>query len=154
MCPSLCVSCSEERSIGRAKTSKTRTGIKTREWTRLGFSLECLEQFLRTQSPVRVLYLHNFSWFRLPESRNSRMTPQKLMCGRSSKRPDQMSTRKSPLRMESQILGVCCGEWRKYQRRRRKAKVEAAILAIKFHNLKKELVLMATIVNFILGSVC
>lgn len=52
------------------------------------------------------------------------MIPQKLMCGRFSETLDQMNTRRLPLHMESQILGVCCGGWRKYQKKKRKAKVK------------------------------
>lgn len=75
------------------------------------------------QTPAYDTYLHNVASYPGPGSQSSRMTPQKWMYGRSWRRPDQMSTRRLPSCMASQIWGVCWGGWRRYQKRKRNVKV-------------------------------
>lgn len=75
------------------------------------------------QTPAYDTYPHNVASYPGPGSQNSRMTPQRWMYGRSWRMLDQMSTRRLPLCMASQIWGVCWGGWRRYQKRRRNVKV-------------------------------
>lgn len=148
-CPSLWVTCSEERSAAKwlqnqilssLTWGKTRWSYKTEELeedsevlavpARMFFSGDrwvVPQDMLQTRASVPCP--HNVPLDAAPPgSTNSRMMDPMWTCGRSWRRPVPTNTRRSPSCTASPTWGACCAGWKRYQRRRRKVKVMSVSL--------------------------